>query len=98
MKINDQGFSERLPGAAKTASVDQTAVTGSNGRTNAQPSTDTVQLSKLAAKLQKVSAGDSTRAARVSAIAAAVRNNTFEINPARISSAIVSEGIQRTSR
>jgi anti-sigma28 factor (negative regulator of flagellin synthesis) len=51
-------------------------------------------LSNLAAQLQKASAGDSSsRSTRLNEIAAAVKNNTFQIDFSRVSSAIVSEAV-----
>ena len=93
MKISDQGFTERLPAQANTTAVENTAASPSARQSNTQPSSDTLQLSNLATQLQQASAGDSTRSARVSAIAAAVKTNSFQIDPARISSGIVSEAI-----
>jgi flagellar biosynthesis anti-sigma factor FlgM len=99
MKISDQGFSERLPGQAKTGAVESTSTQGTKSRPSSQSSSsDSLQLSNLAAQLQKASAGDSSRSARVNAIAAAVKNGTFQVDPSRISNAIVSEAIQGASR
>jgi flagellar biosynthesis anti-sigma factor FlgM len=94
MRISDQGFTERLPGQAQTDAVDSSKSRGSTAGSRGASGSDTLQLSNFAAQLQQASTSDTTRSARVSAIASAVKNNTFQIDPSRVSSAMVSEAIQ----
>jgi anti-sigma28 factor (negative regulator of flagellin synthesis) len=98
MKISDQGFSERLPAQANTAAVDNAASRSGSTRAASTSTSDMLQLSSLATQLQNASGADATRTTRVSSIAAAVKNNTFQVDPGRVSSAIVSEAIQGGAR
>lgn len=99
MKITDQGFTERVASqAARTTSTTDTTQPGSSTSTARPASSDNLQLSNLAALLQGASKDDSSRSARVSQIAQAVQNNTFKVDPARVSSSIVSEAIQSSAR
>jgi anti-sigma28 factor (negative regulator of flagellin synthesis) len=93
MKITDQGFTGRLSGQpTNTGAVSgtQSQAAGAYGRPS---SSDSLQLSNLASLLQSASAGDSDRTARVGQIAKAVGSNTFQIDPAQISGAMVSEAL-----
>jgi flagellar biosynthesis anti-sigma factor FlgM len=99
MKISDQGFTERLTSpTTRSGSASEVARSGSAAKSGNSSSPDNVQLSSLASQLQNTSAADPTRNARVSQIAQAVRNNTFQVNPAQISGALVSEAIQPSGR
>jgi anti-sigma28 factor (negative regulator of flagellin synthesis) len=96
MKINDQGFTERLPGSqtSRSHSVSNSGYGSSSSSVSSKTNSDNLQLSSLASRLQDTSAMDASRAARVSEIAKAVSSNTLRIDTARISSAIVSEAVQ----
>jgi anti-sigma28 factor (negative regulator of flagellin synthesis) len=99
MKISDQGFTERLTSpTARSGNATEVARSGSAAKTGNSSSPDSVQLSTVASQLQNTSATDSARSTRVSQIAQAVRNNTFQVNPAQISGALVSEAIQPSAR
>lgn len=95
MKISEQGFTERIPSQTNRASSAGDAAQSSFSRVSGrQASSDGVQLSNLASRLQNTSSVDSGRAARLSQIAKAVQSNTFSIDPTRISRAMVSEAVQ----
>jgi anti-sigma28 factor (negative regulator of flagellin synthesis) len=61
-------------------------------------SSDRVQLSSLASRLQSTGSDDAARSARMSQIAKAVNSNAFRIDPMQISKAIVSEAIHSSVR
>lgn len=100
MKINDQGFTERLsPQTSQTGSVNGSTNSTSVKQTGlSSASSDILQLSNLAARLQSSSGSDASRSERLSQIAQAVRTNTFQVNAAQVSGAIVSEAIQSAAR
>ena len=93
MKITDQGFTGRLSGNNGGASAVQNNGSTPGNTSTRQSSSDNLQLSSLASLLQNASASDAGRSARVSQIASAVQNNSFRIDPAQISSAMVSEAL-----
>jgi anti-sigma28 factor (negative regulator of flagellin synthesis) len=97
MRINDQGFTERL--SSSTNRSDETKAAGSSSSSSTSKlsggsSADNLQLSSIASHLQSLGSNDSDRAARVSQIAKAVGNNTYQISAAKISQAVVSEAVQ----
>jgi anti-sigma28 factor (negative regulator of flagellin synthesis) len=97
MKISEQGLTERIPSQAqanRTTSVSDTAKASSSQVSGNRTSSDTLQLSNLASRVQSTSSGDASRAARLSQIAKAVQSNTYPIDPARISKAMVSEAVR----
>jgi anti-sigma28 factor (negative regulator of flagellin synthesis) len=97
MKISEQGFTERIPSQAqanRTTSVSDTAKAPSSQVSGSRTSSDTLELSNLAARVQSPSSGDAGRAARLSQIAKAVQSNTYPIDPGRISKAMVSEAVR----
>jgi anti-sigma28 factor (negative regulator of flagellin synthesis) len=97
MKINDQGFTERLPSqTSRSNSVSSSGYGSSSSSLSSRTNSDNLQLSSLASRLQNTSAIDASRAERVSEIAKAVSSNTLRIDTARTSSAIVSEAVQTT--
>ncbi len=99
MKINEQGFTERLPSqTSRTTSVSSTSSVESTAGGAKSSSPDNLQLSTLAARLQNSSTSDAGRGARLAQISKAVSSNTFTINPAQISGALVSEAIQSATR
>lgn len=99
MKISDQGFTERLPGQAnRSTSVGGSGCGSSSTTSFSKQSSDNLQLSNLASRLQSAGALDPQRSARINQIAKAVGDNTFHIDTAQISSAIVSEAVQSTAR
>jgi anti-sigma28 factor (negative regulator of flagellin synthesis) len=99
MKINDQGFTERLPAqTGRTNTVSDSAYGSYSAQAGKQTSSDSLQLSNLASRLQNTSSADASRAARLNQIASAVNSNAFRIDPAQISSAIVSEAVQTPLR
>ena len=95
MKISEQGFTERIPSQTNRATSVGDASESSFSRVSGrQTSSDSLQLSNLAARLQNSSSIDAGRAGRLSQIAKAVQSNTFAIDPTRISRAMVSEAVQ----
>ncbi|MDQ2840770.1 MAG: flagellar biosynthesis anti-sigma factor FlgM [Acidobacteriota bacterium] len=99
MKISEQGFTERLPSQANRAtSVGDSAQSPFSKISGRQTSSDNLQLSNLASRLQNASSTDAGRAGRLSQIAKAVKSNTFTIDPAQISRAMVSEAVQSNAR
>jgi hypothetical protein len=98
MKITDQGFTERLSPQTNRVDPASDSKSGSAAKTGSSSSPDSVQLSTLASRLQNTSTTDSARSSRLSQIAQAVRSNSFQINPAQISGALVSEAIQAPAR
>ena len=97
MKISEQGLTGRIPSQAqanRTTSVSDTAKASSSQVSGSRTSSDTLQLSNLASRVQGPSSGDAGRAARLSQIAKAVQSNTYPIDPARISKAMVSEAVR----
>lgn len=99
MKINDQGFTERLsPQTGRTGSVDQQDSSSGPKSTGNGSSFDVLQLSGLASRLQASSSGDASRSLRLNEIAGSVRSNTFQVNSGQISGAMVSEAIQASAR
>jgi len=99
MKISDQGFTERIPSqTSRTSGVNGVAGQGSSSIAGVQGSPDKLQLSNLAAILAQSQSLDADRSGRLSQLTAAVKSNTFQFNPAQISSAIISEAAQPTGR
>jgi anti-sigma28 factor (negative regulator of flagellin synthesis) len=95
MKISEQGFTERIPSqTSRTGSVGDAAQGSFSKVSGRQASSDSLQLSNLASRLQNTSSTDASRAGRLSQIAQAVNSNTFKIDPAQISKAMVSEAVQ----
>jgi len=95
MKISEQGFTERIPSQTnRTTSVGGTGYGPSSTVAGRQGSSDNLQLSSLASRLQNASSFDSSRAGRVAQIAKAISGNTFTIDPAQISKAMVAEAVQ----
>lgn len=94
MKINEQGFTERIASQAnRTASVGDAAQNVSSKISGRQASSDSLQLSTLASRLQNASSLDASRTGRLTQIAKAVGSNTFQIDPAQISRAMISEAV-----
>ncbi len=93
MRINDQGFTERLSGQSSRTTASTGTTSNGTSASGRQSSSDNLQISSLASLLQNASAADSDRSARVSQIAKAVSNNSFQVNPAQISGAMVSEAL-----
>ena len=99
MKISDQGFTERISSqTSRTSGVNGVSGQGSSSITGAQGTPDKLQLSNLAAILAQSGSLDADRSGRVSQLAAAVKSNTFQFNPAQVSSAIISEAAQPAGR
>ena len=97
MKVTDSGFSERI---ATPSTPSRTQQTGDAAQRSTSSSTsgrggspDTLQLSNIASKLQQGSSIDSDRTARLSAIASAVKSNSFQVNAMQVSRAMVSEAV-----
>lgn len=98
MQINDQGFTERLSSPAARVGSTGDATQGTSGSSKQQGgSADQLQLSSIASRLQSAGTGDassSSRASRLSQIAQLVNSGSFQIDPSKISSAMVSEAVQ----
>ncbi len=100
MKINEQGFTERLSGPAGRVDPAADATQGtarSSSKQQGSGSSDSLQISNFASLLQSASSGvasSSSRASRLSQIAQLVSSGNYQIDPAKISSALVSEAMQ----
>lgn len=94
MNVSGSGFSERIatPNTG-TQSAGQVSRGTSSQTASRSGSSDTLQLSSFAAKLQSSSSVDTSRASRVAAIAKAVQSNSFQVDPMQISRAMVSEAV-----
>jgi anti-sigma28 factor (negative regulator of flagellin synthesis) len=99
MKVNDQGFTERI--ATPVSPVVGTGSAANSRSFATAPETgagDDLQLSGFAARLNgPVGAEASVRADRVGQIAKAINTGTFRVDTAAVSRSIVSEGLQRAS-
>jgi anti-sigma28 factor (negative regulator of flagellin synthesis) len=101
MKISDQGFTERLSSQASRAGSTNDAAQGNSVSSKQQSgSSDLLQLSSIASRLQNASSGDAaaSRASRVSQLSQIVNSGNFRIDPSKISSALISEAVQPSSR
>jgi len=100
MRINDNGFTERVASPATPPAPpphESAKVAGHADSTASQTSAtgDNLQLSGFAARLNGGLAADaSNRAFQVSAVAEAVRAGTFQIDAAAVSRSIIAEGLQ----
>jgi len=99
MRVNDNGFTERV--ATPAAPVTGAASTGQQGRSTTTGVTsetgDNLQLSGFAARLNSGSSADaSNRAERVSQLAKAINDKTFQISSSVVSAALVSEAVRGT--
>jgi anti-sigma28 factor (negative regulator of flagellin synthesis) len=100
MRINDNGFTERVatPAAPAAPPPETGKVAGSNTTTGSQATagtSDNLQLSGFAARLNSGQAADtSNRADNVSRIADAVNAGTFRIDTTAVSRSIIVEGLQ----
>jgi anti-sigma28 factor (negative regulator of flagellin synthesis) len=92
MKITDNGFSERIATpAGRTQQTNESARNSSSGSASrTSGSSDTLQLSSIASKLQ-TNFSDAGRSSRLSAIAQAVKSNSFQVDSMQISKAMVAE-------
>ena len=102
MKISDQGFTERLSSPPNRVNSTDNSAGGTSAASKQQTgSSDLLQLSSFASRLQSagsVDASDSSRASRVSQLAQLVNSGGYQIDPAKISSALVSEAVQAPGR
>ena len=104
MQITDQGFTERLgsPSGRVGSAADATQGTSGSGAPKLPGgSSDQLQLSNFASLLQSAGTGDASggsRASRLSQIAQLVNSGNFQIDPSKISSAMVSEAVQSAAR
>jgi anti-sigma28 factor (negative regulator of flagellin synthesis) len=95
MKISEQGLTGPISSQAnRTTPVSDTANASSSKASGHRTLSDTLQLSNLASRVQSTSSADAGHAARLSQIAKAVQSNTYPIDPARISKAMVSETVR----
>jgi anti-sigma28 factor (negative regulator of flagellin synthesis) len=95
MKISEQGLTGPMPSQAnRTTSVRDTAEASSSQAAGNRTSSDALQLSNLASRVQSTSSGDAGHAARLGQIANAVQSDTYPIDPARIGKAMVSEAVR----
>jgi flagellar biosynthesis anti-sigma factor FlgM len=96
MRINDNGFTERVA----TPSTPTSGVGSANQRKSlvngsTSDAGDNLQLSGFAARLNSGSNTDaSNRADRVSQMARAVNDGTFQIDASRVSGALISEALK----
>lgn len=102
MKISDQGFTERLSSPPSQVSSTDYAAQGTTGSSKQQGvgSSDLLQLSSFASRLQNAGSGEdaaSSRAARLSQLAQLVNSGGYQIDPSKISSAMVSEAVQASA-
>jgi flagellar biosynthesis anti-sigma factor FlgM len=96
MKINDNGFTERVATPSVPGSkVESTSLGQPQKNSSAAEAGDNLQLSGFAARLNSgLSADAASRAARVSQLAKAVSNGTFQIDSSRVASALTSEALR----
>ena len=95
MKISDQGFTERISSQPSRTEYASGSGSGSSSGVGRQSSSsDNLQISDLASRLQSTSSDVADRAARLGQISQAVNSGTFQFNPSQMSSAIVSEAVQ----
>ena len=101
MRINDNGFTERVATPATPAAPsppDTGKVAGRGSSTSDQTTTgtgDNLQLSGFASRLNSGLAADtSNRAQTVSKVAEAVTAGTFKIDTSAVSRSIIAEGFQ----
>jgi flagellar biosynthesis anti-sigma factor FlgM len=97
MKINDQGFTERLPASPHRAEEGKQSGTAPTSLSGAGQSIDKLQLSSVASQLQSMAQTDSGRSARISQIAKAVQSNTYQVDAGKIGAAMVSEAVRSTA-
>jgi flagellar biosynthesis anti-sigma factor FlgM len=101
MKISDQGFTERLSSPPSRVSPADDAAQGTSASSKQQSgSSDLLQLSSFASRLQSAGSGDdaaSSRASRVSQLTQLVNSGGYQIDPSKISSAMVSEAVQASN-
>ena len=91
MKITENGFSERLSTPVSRTEQTATGSTSASATPNRSASSDSLQLSSIAARLQQSSGTDPSRSARLAAIANAVKSNSFKVDATQISKAMISE-------
>ena len=98
MKVSDQGFTERI--SSQTTQTSSTSKSSSSSATqrSSQSSPDNLQLSNIASRLQGASSFDAGRAQRLSQISNAVSSSTYQIDPSKISGALISEALQSSAR
>jgi anti-sigma28 factor (negative regulator of flagellin synthesis) len=100
MRINDNGFTERVaspatPPAPRSPETDKVAGQATSTASQTNAAGDNLQLSGFTARLNGGLAADtSNRAAKVSSVAAAVNAGTFQIDVAAVSRSIIAEGLQ----
>jgi anti-sigma28 factor (negative regulator of flagellin synthesis) len=100
MRINDNGFTERVASpatapAARSHETDKVAGQATSPERQTSAAGDSLQLSGFAARLNGGLAADtSNRASKVSAVAEAVRAGTFQIDTSAVSRSIIAEGLQ----
>jgi flagellar biosynthesis anti-sigma factor FlgM len=103
MKISEQGFTERLGTSTGRVGSTGDAAQGTSASSKQQGGTsDQLQLSSFASRLQSAGssgdAGSSSQASRLSQIAQLVNSGGYQIDPSKISSAMVSEAVQSSAR
>ena len=101
MKI-DQGFTERLSSQTSriNSSNDAAQGTGVSSRLK-NGSSDQLQLSSIASRLQSATTTEATassHASRLSQLAQLVNSGQFQIDPSKISGALISEAVQTAGR
>jgi len=100
MRINDNGFTERVaspatPPAPRSPATDKVASQANSTESPTSATGDNLQLSGFAARLSGGLAADtSNRASNVSIVAEAVRAGTFQIDVSAVSRSIIAEGLQ----
>jgi anti-sigma28 factor (negative regulator of flagellin synthesis) len=100
MRINDNGFTERVASPATqpappTPESGKLAAKGASTDTQATANGDNLQLSGFAARLSSgLEADTSNRASNVSKVAEAVRAGTFQVDVSAVSRSIIAEGLQ----
>lgn len=96
MRINDNGFTERVATpSTPTSGVGSTNPGRSLTSGSASEAGDNLELSGFAARLNSGSSVDaSNRADRVSQLAQAVNDKSFQIDSSRVSAALISESLK----
>jgi anti-sigma28 factor (negative regulator of flagellin synthesis) len=100
MKISDQGFTERISSQASRVNSANDGTQGASSSSQQSGSPDLLQLSSIASRIQSAGSGDAAagRSSRLSQLAQIVNSGAFQIDPSKISSALVSEAVQASSR
>jgi anti-sigma28 factor (negative regulator of flagellin synthesis) len=98
MRVNDNGFTERVATPQAAAPTAGNIAQHSSSDDSQIGASDNLQLSGFASRLDSGSSADaSTRADRVSQLAKVINDKTFQINASGGSDALISEALRSKS-